>query len=179
MKAKEKILQEAVKLFSIKGYSETSADEIILNSGTSKGLLFYHFKNKEGLLNDVIERSWEVIQQSCVIEEPDKEAGMSIRQLIRQMTGSLKRDFHYWKVYMAVLMNQNLSNKLKTEMKDPSEAYINSVTELFEEMGKNNPERWAFSFDLHFKGIYLGFITNPKSFPLEDARQVMFALFAR
>jgi AcrR family transcriptional regulator len=179
MKAKEKILQEAVKLFSEKGFTETSADEIILKSGTSKGLLFYHFQNKDGLLNAVIERSWEVIQQSCLVEDSNSDPGRSIKQLIRQLTGSLKRDFDYWKVYLVVLMNQNLGRNLTMEMRDPSETYTNSVTELFEEIGKNNPERWAFSFDLHFKGICLGYLTNPKSFPLDDARQVMFALFSK
>lgn len=179
MKAKEKILQEAVKLFSAKGFTETSADEVILKSGTSKGLLFYHFKNKEGLLDAVIQRSWEVIQQSCIMEDSDKEPGRLIKQLIRQLTGSLKRDFDYWKVYLTVLLNQNLAGNLTTEMKDPSEAYSNFVIDLFEKMGKNNPERWAFSFELHFKGIYLGYITNPKTFPLDDARQVMFALFTK
>jgi TetR/AcrR family transcriptional regulator, repressor of the mexAB-oprM multidrug resistance operon len=179
MKAKEKILLEAVKLFSEKGFTETSADEIILKSGISKGLLFYHFKNKEGLLNAVIEQSWEIIQQSCNIEVSDNNPGRTVKQLIRQMIGSLKRDYHYWKVYALVLQNKNLSEKLNIEIADPSDAYMNIIVDLFEQKDKRNPERWAFSFDLHFKGIYFGYIANPKSFPLDDGRQVMFDLFAR
>ncbi len=45
---KEKIIRTAIKKFS-KGFSNTSMDEIAKESKVSKGLLFYHFKNKEEL----------------------------------------------------------------------------------------------------------------------------------
>ena len=179
MKAKEKILQEAVRLFSKKGYAETSADEIIMKSGTSKGLLFYHYTNKDGLLSAVLERAWEIIQQSCVVERNDKNAGRELRELIKNMTHSLKVDFDYWKVYAAVSLNPELSKKLDINISNPSEAYQNLTSDLFDKMGRNNPARWAFFFDIQFRGIYFGYISAPKKFPLENAKQVMIDMFTR
>jgi len=46
---KEKIIRTAIKKFSKKGFSNTSMDEIARESKVSKGLLFYHFTNKEEL----------------------------------------------------------------------------------------------------------------------------------
>ena len=46
---KEKIVRTAIKKFSKKGFSNTSMDEIAKESKVSKGLLFYHFNNKEEL----------------------------------------------------------------------------------------------------------------------------------
>ena len=46
---KEKIIRTAIKKFSKKGFSNTSMDEIAIESKVSKGLLFYHFNNKEEL----------------------------------------------------------------------------------------------------------------------------------
>jgi AcrR family transcriptional regulator len=179
MKAKEKILQEALKLFSVKGYAETSTDEIIMNSGISKGLLFYHYENKDGLLKTILEHAWEIIQGSCDIDISDKSPGRALRAIIRQMAGSLKRDYYYWKVYTAVLLNTELSKKFEITLHNPSMAYRNLTIDLFRKLDKKNPERWAFSFDIHFKGIYFGYISEPESFPLEQAKQVMIDMFTR
>ena len=46
---KEKIIRIAIKKFSKEGFSNTSMDEISRESKVSKGLLFYHFNNKEEL----------------------------------------------------------------------------------------------------------------------------------
>lgn len=179
MEAKEKILQEAVRLFSTKGYSETSTDEIILNSEISKGLLFYHYKNKDGLLNEILEHAWQIIREACDIEATEKSAERLLRSIIKQMTDSLKKDYDYWKVYTVVLLNKSLTKKLGIELKNPSEAYHDNTIDLFRKMGKKNAERWAFSFEIHFKGIAFGYISEPKSFPLEQAKQVMMDMFTR
>ena len=39
----------AIKKFAKDGFSSTSMDEIAISTNVSKGLLFYHFKNKEEL----------------------------------------------------------------------------------------------------------------------------------
>jgi len=179
MEAKEVILQEAVRLFSAKGYSETSTDEIILNSGISKGLLFYHYKNKNGLLNATLEYGWQIIRKTCEVDTTEKSAERALRTTIKQMIASLKKDYDYWKVYTAVLLNPELSKKLDISLHNPSEAYYNLTIGLFRKMGKKNPERWAFSFDIHFRGISFGYISDPKSFPLEQAKQVMIDMFTR
>ena len=179
MEAKEKILREAAKLFSKKGFTDAGTDEIILKSGTSKGLLFYHYKSKEGLLAAVLERGWEIIQANCTVDVPDKAAGMALRRLIKQLTGSLKKDYDYWKIYTAVLINHYRSDNLEITVKNPAEAYQDLTATLFAKMGRNNPERWAFSFDIHFRGLYFGYVSQPDSFPLDKGMQVMVDMFTR
>jgi AcrR family transcriptional regulator len=53
MKQKEdrraQILQAAFEAFAEKGYDKTSMDDIVKRSGTSKGTLYWHFKNKKDL----------------------------------------------------------------------------------------------------------------------------------
>ncbi len=179
MNAKEKILTEAVKLFAANGFAETGTDEIVRRSGVAKGLLFYHYKSKEGLLAAILERARELIRQSCAIEIDNKFPKRSLRTLIKQMIRSLEKDYDYRKVYLAVLLNKGLSQKLEIEMEDPSEAYHNTIIGLFRMMGKKNPRRWALSFDIHFKGISTGYLTDPGLFPLDEARQMMVDMFTR
>lgn len=47
--AKEIIAEKATELFSLKGYTRTSIDNIAKASGYSKGHIYYHYKNKEDL----------------------------------------------------------------------------------------------------------------------------------
>lgn len=53
---KEIILENAAELFYEKGFSGTSTKEIALKSGVAEGLIFYHFKDKNGLLMQLIQR---------------------------------------------------------------------------------------------------------------------------
>ena len=48
-KAKNEIMDQATKLFSEKGYNQTSVQDIAKASGFSKGHIYYHFENKEKL----------------------------------------------------------------------------------------------------------------------------------
>ncbi|MDP7989281.1 TetR family transcriptional regulator C-terminal domain-containing protein [Bacillus sp. MHSD_36] len=47
--AKEIIAEKAIELFSLKGYTRTSIDNIAKASSYSKGHIYYHYKNKEEL----------------------------------------------------------------------------------------------------------------------------------
>ena len=55
----ENILNAALKLFATEGYASTSTSKVAKEAGVSEGLIFRHFKNKEGLLNVIREKSSE------------------------------------------------------------------------------------------------------------------------
>lgn len=55
MTRKEVILQAASRLFSDKGFKETSVSEISEITGVAEGTIFYHYKNKEGLFLAILE----------------------------------------------------------------------------------------------------------------------------
>jgi TetR/AcrR family transcriptional regulator len=52
----EGILQAAVRLFARKGYEATSTREIVEAAGVTKPMIYYYFKNKEGLCEAVLTR---------------------------------------------------------------------------------------------------------------------------
>lgn len=49
------IIQAALSLFAEKGYEKTTTQDIIDKAHISRGLLYYHFKNKEDILLRMIE----------------------------------------------------------------------------------------------------------------------------
>jgi AcrR family transcriptional regulator len=55
MTRKEIILQAASRLFSDKGYKETSISDLSKITRVAEGTIFYHFKSKEGLFLSILE----------------------------------------------------------------------------------------------------------------------------
>ena len=68
----EGILQAAVRLFARKGYEATSTREIVEAAGVTKPMIYYYFKNKEGLYEAVLTRflSQFALRLRAVVDEP-------------------------------------------------------------------------------------------------------------
>ncbi|MDW8294510.1 MAG: TetR/AcrR family transcriptional regulator [Aquificaceae bacterium] len=56
MNAKERIINTAKELFSQKGYSNTSVDEIVKQAGLSKGAFYFYFRSKDQLMEELVNR---------------------------------------------------------------------------------------------------------------------------
>jgi AcrR family transcriptional regulator len=57
------IINEAMKLFALKGYSSTSIQEIASKSGISKGAFYLHFKSKDALLLAILNHYYERLKK--------------------------------------------------------------------------------------------------------------------
>ncbi|CAK8054505.1 AcrR family [Eupransor demetentiae] len=51
----KKVLQASVELFALQGYSATSTAQIAEAAGVSQGTIFKYFKNKQALLNFILD----------------------------------------------------------------------------------------------------------------------------
>jgi len=87
---KENILESAKILFSEKGYDATSMDEIALQTGVPKSLIYYHFKNKEELLQAIVDRFFLEYQQL-------------LREGWNKENDSMERYFDFWDTNSAFL----------------------------------------------------------------------------
>ena len=57
---KEKILHESLKLFSLKGFTSTSIQDILAAANTSKGGFYNHFSSKEDLFYQVLDEARKI-----------------------------------------------------------------------------------------------------------------------
>jgi TetR/AcrR family transcriptional repressor of nem operon len=60
---KERIVQESLKLFSLKGFLSTSIQDIMREANTSKGGLYNHFKNKDQIFFAVLSEARKIWRQ--------------------------------------------------------------------------------------------------------------------
>ncbi len=64
---REKIIDAAWKLFYRRGYDDTTVEEIIEESGTSRGSFYHYFQGKDALLStlaDVFDRKYEELAET-------------------------------------------------------------------------------------------------------------------
>jgi len=70
VETKERLLEVSKELFSEKGYQGTSVEEIVKRANLSKGAFYFHFRSKEELLTEIINRAHRNI--SSVFEENEE-----------------------------------------------------------------------------------------------------------
>ena len=65
---RQRLLDAALPLFSTKGYAATSVRELVEAAGVTKPVLYYYFKNKEGLylalMGDALGSFYQVAEQA-------------------------------------------------------------------------------------------------------------------
>ena len=101
MTKKELILKKSLELFSSKGFKATSTRSIADSAEVSEGLIFKHFKSKNGLLSELLKigasKSTPEIQKIKNSEDPK----VVISSCIKFFLNIKKEDYPYWRLYYA------------------------------------------------------------------------------
>jgi AcrR family transcriptional regulator len=58
-----RIVEAALSVFSRKGYHDTSVDEIVWESRTSKGAVYFHFPNKQALFLSLVDKFADLLER--------------------------------------------------------------------------------------------------------------------
>ncbi|TAK36132.1 MAG: TetR/AcrR family transcriptional regulator [Chloroflexota bacterium] len=70
---RRRILEAAIEVFAEKGYHETAVDDIVRASDTSKGAVYFHFPNKQGifavLVNELTKMLAQRVERSIAREQ--------------------------------------------------------------------------------------------------------------
>ena len=98
---KEKILEEALKLFAQSGYMGTSMNDIASKLGVTKAALYKHYRSKQEILDSIIEKTNELdMERVKQYEMPEGEMSKVIAEYketafdkIKQFT---KVQFLHW-----------------------------------------------------------------------------------
>ena len=76
---RERLLKAGTALFAEKGYASTSVREIVEQAGVTKPVLYYYFKNKEGLFRAILQGAEE--KQDMLLAQVRDEPGSVLARL--------------------------------------------------------------------------------------------------
>jgi AcrR family transcriptional regulator len=75
------LLETARKVFSERGYADTSMDDLTAQAGLTRGALYHHFGDKKGLLAAVVAQlDAEMDERLCAISDSAKDGWDGFRQ---------------------------------------------------------------------------------------------------
>jgi len=76
-----RILDAALSTFSRKGYHDTRLDDIVDESSTSKGAIYFHFANKERLFLALVDQFADLLERRVLEAIDGKDEGMTRVQI--------------------------------------------------------------------------------------------------
>jgi len=77
---RSKIIHSAVNLFSVRGYTAASVDDICKEAGVSKGAFYHHFESKQALFLALLD-NWLKTIDSAIDASRDESAPETFRHL--------------------------------------------------------------------------------------------------
>ncbi len=143
----EKILQAALELFANEGFHATPTSKVAKAAGVSEGLIFRHFKNKEGLMQAILNEGESRVKELFfeIVMEPDpKEV---IRKSITLVTKVDVADYNFWKLQFKLKWELEISGEKK--MEPLRMALVNA----FQKLGYESPQLEAQLIILYIDGI--------------------------
>ena len=144
---KGNILNSALELFANEGVNATSTNKIAKQAGVSEGLIFRHFINKKGLLEEIIENAEEkawLLFETILIQ---KDAKAVIKKAIELPFSIDESEYNYWKLQFKLKWEAAYNNPKKMK------PLIEKLTWAFTELAYENPVLEAQHLSQIIEGI--------------------------
>ena len=134
-RTKRRIFNTALKLFAEKGYDSTSVEEITAISGVAKGTLYYHFSNKEEILDLLLTEGMKLLRNS--IEIKIKGCTNSVQKIRRIVLVQIKVIVKYENL-ITLVFNQMWGKEEKNiKCRNSIDEYLKILEDVIEEGIKN------------------------------------------
>jgi AcrR family transcriptional regulator len=126
-----RIISAAWELFYEQGYGNTTIEEIVEKSGTSKGSFYYYFEGKDALLGtlaDLFDEKYDQLRRDL---DPDLHAFEKLtllnRELFRMIENSIAPDL------LARLISTQLTTRGEKHLLDRNRLYYRLLRQIIQE----------------------------------------------
>ena len=139
---KSRIVKTAWNLFYKKGYENTTVEDIIIASQTSKGTFYHYFKGKDGLLGSLsylFDQKYEELKETI---DPNLSAYDKLFILNRELFDMIQESVDI--DLLAYMYSSQLITKDKRHLLDNKRTYyiwINEIIELGQKSGEFTNEK--------------------------------------
>lgn len=128
---KSRIVKAAWNLFYKKGYEQTTVEDIISASKTSKGTFYHYFKGKEALLNSLSDLFDEKYEELAAVIDPTMSAYDKLLYLNHELFYMIETSVDI--DLLAFLYSSQLTTKGKKSLSDSKRFYFKWITEILED----------------------------------------------
>lgn len=164
----ENIINAALELFAEEGFKSTSTSKVAQKAGVSEGLIFRHFKNKEGLLEAIVQEGENRAKElfaDIISEEDPKEVLRKTIQIGLKLEAN-KEAYNFWKLQFKIKWEMELYGEHKMqELQD-------KLTEAFTTLRYKNPEQETLLLLTNIDGMATRYFLQ-KSFDIHSITQFL------
>jgi len=176
MRLKDRINHESLKLFSTKGYLNTSISDIMHAADTSKGGFYNHFESKEDLFYEVLAIAQGIWREKVLygLDELDSPIEKIRTILVNYRDRYLKDDFNFPGGCIFVTFSVEFDDQRPQLMKEVAKGFIGlkSMLKNLLEEGKERGELKAdVNTDRATEMIFSGMIGSSVLFGVEKSNE--------
>ena len=131
VQTQQRIVEHAIDLFNERGTQDVSTNHIAAAASLSPGNLYYHFRNKEAIIREILERiiaDWEALYQSLDPATLDLE---TLRGLIQASFGLNWKYRFFYRELVSLLQKDE---RLKVRYSDNQQRRFKQQAELVAQM---------------------------------------------
>lgn len=160
-KRREQLLKAAGELFGRKGYRETSTEEIAGRARLTKGALYYHFKNKEDVLYELIVDISRKRRERLRARMGEQICPSKVLRVL--LTDEDEWFRHDWNYHIDIWLQAMKLPRIRKVMNEQMELFVDILTEKLDRSYGNKRQRHDLAhFTLSvFHGLYVRKLLGP------------------
>ena len=144
----DRMINAALKVFALNGYKHASTDDIVVEAGISKGLLFHYFGSKLGLYTFLHDYSVRFMKLELTTGVPSSASDyFAIRKQIEFAKMQVLKNYPYMQQFLDSCASENVSEALMAIEKQRS--VIQDVYSVL----KNQSDRTLFVDQVSFEKL--------------------------
>jgi AcrR family transcriptional regulator len=151
---KQQIMDAALELFALEGYTNCSIAQLARHTGISKGLMYNYFKSKEALLEALIE---EGISEILDYFDPNHDGILTSEELagfIRKIFSAIRMNLQFWVLYINIILQPGVKEFLEGQpFSNVMDQFGPMLTNYFTKMGFEDPELEMLTFSSLIEGF--------------------------
>lgn len=169
-KGKQKLFDAAMKLFESQGYFATTVQQITVEAGVSKGLVYNYFKSKEELLAGLIAETTDKMESVAETLDPSLSIDESLSLFIDNFLHYLQGEKKFLKLQLTLMLMPELKDVVSKPLQQRAELLLKMQTGWFEQANIIEPENKARLFLAMLDGVALHYLSIYEHYPLTSIK---------
>jgi len=148
------IMQTALKLFAVEGYSHCSISMLAREAGISKGLMYNYFDSKQALLSAILDHGMQEIMDMF---DPDHDGVLEtheFEEFVRKVFSAIRTHKEYWIMFLSVFLQPPVKEWVINEsFGGHMDRFLQMLVRYFEKRGYGNPMLEVITFSALIEGF--------------------------
>ncbi|WP_323751610.1 TetR family transcriptional regulator [Marinobacter sp.] len=171
---RESILDAAEQVFIDKGVARASLEQIATTAGVTRGAIYWHFRNKQDILDAMVERVRAPLEEMLASASRGSGSLENLKKVCILALRKLVEDKRYFRVHY-ILFHRNESDQALNRHRELSASAINQLFEIMA-LPENRerlrphltPEQAAYLLHTQMLGLFFQWLTAPEQWPLAE-----------